>query len=252
MANEKKYFSSRSWFAVILIAMILISTIVVISLLRERLVSNIQNQVNIVGIGEVTYVPDVAKVTIGVQVDRAVTAVDALTQLNKQMNDIVGAIKKMEIPEANIKTQNYYLAPQYDYIEERNVVAGYLANQQLVVTINDVDQSTKKISDLISAVSLAGANQIQGINFESSNIENLKQQARVLAIADAREKALVLAEAADVELDKIIGWWENYISGPESPNYYYGKGGADELQSASITTAEHEIQLEYNLSYRIK
>lgn len=248
MANEKK---SYRWSVIIVLAMVLLTGIIVVSLLREKLVSNIQNQVNIVGVGKVVYTPDVAKVTVGVQVDRAQTAVLALQQLDGKMTAIIESIKKLGIEESQIITQNYYLAPQYDYVDGQSIPAGYSANQQLVVTINNVSQSTQTVQSLIKTVSESGANQIMGINFLASNLEDLKQQARVLAIKDAQEKAVVLAEAAGVKLDKIIGWWENYISSPEAYDYY-GKGGAEQVQAGAITVGESEIKLEYNLSYRIK
>ena len=98
-----------------------------------------------------------------------------------------------------------------------------------------------------------------GIVFDVSNLEQLKQQARVAAIADAKSKAGAQAQAAGVSLGDIMGWWENVIQSPDSAAYAasgdMGKGGAGGSGGGAVypvlPSGSQEIIIEVSLNYRI-
>lgn len=239
-----------------LIGMLLLAGIVTVSILRDRIVNYPQWQVNVVGQGKVSYQPDVAEVTIGVQVDRAAFADLALKQLNEKMQKIVDAVKAAGIPQEDISTQNYSLSPQYDYRDGVQVSAGYTANQQVVVKVKDIKDSQDKLSKVIAESTKAGANQVLGIAFNVSNLEDLKQEARLKAIADAKNKAGSLADAAGVKLGKVVGWWENLVQAPGQPSPYSyadGKGGmGGGMSSPTVPTGTQEVIVEVNLNYKVE
>ncbi|HMN19419.1 MAG TPA: SIMPL domain-containing protein [Candidatus Moranbacteria bacterium] len=230
--------------------------VLIISILRERIVSPPQNQVGITGQGKIAYRPDTATAVFGVQVDRASSAEEALRQLNGKMTAIVAALEGSGIPREDIRTQNYSVNPQYDYADGVQRAAGYSANQQLTVKIRGIDQSQDATSRVISAASGAGANQVQGINFAVEDVAALKQQARLLAIADARAKAPEMARAAGVKLGEVASWYENVLSGPENPipYGYGGMGGAMEAKSAqpAVPSGSDEIVIEVTLNYSVR
>ncbi len=237
-----------------LIAMLLITGIVVVSIIRDRIVNVQQWQVSVTGQGKITYQPDIATISLGVQVDKISQADAALKQLNDKMDAVVAAIKKAGVADEDIKTQNYSIYPQYDYINNASTLAGYNANQQLAVKVRDLKDEA--VSKIITAATKAGANQVNGITFDVANLEQLKQQARILAITDAKSKAGALAAAADVKLKRIVGWWENFIQTPGQPvTYYDGKGGmgaGGAVSSGTVPSGSQEIIVEVNLSYQIK
>ncbi len=240
-----------------LIGMVLLAGIVTVSILRDRIVNYPQWQVNVTGQGKVSYQPDTAEVTIGVQVDRAAFADLALKQLNDKMQKIVEAVKAAGIPAEDISTQNYSLSPQYDYRDGVQVSAGYTANQQVVVKVKDLKDSQDKLSKVIGESTKAGANQVLGITFNVSNLEQLKQEARLKAIADAKSKAGSLADAAGVKLGKVVGWWENLVQAPGQPGLYGyadGKGGmgGGAAGSPTVPTGTQEVIIEVNLNYKVE
>lgn len=241
---------------IMLTMLILVAGIVVVSILRDRIVNQQQWTVSVVGRGEVTYTPDTAKVTIGVQVEKVFSAEAALKQLNQTMDKVVAAIGKEGIDKADIQTQSYNLYPQYNYLEGVSQLAGYGANQQLVVTVKNLSPEANVVGKVIGAATQAGANQVNSITFESSKIDQYKQEARIKAIADARDKAGALSQAADVRLGKIVGWWENFVQGPDT-NYYDGKGGVGmggggAVSEAQITVGTPKLIVEMNLNYQVK
>lgn len=236
-------------FVIFLVAILSLSGIVTVSILRDKIVNSSQNQISVAGQGKVKYQPDTANITLGVQVDKVKNAEEALTILNEKVNKIIAAVKVLGIDSESIKNQNYSLNPFYDYINGVNTLSGYNANQQIIIEVKGVDSNFNILNQVISESAKAGANQVLGIAFSSSNIENLKQEARVLAIADAKKKAETLSSVVGVSLGDIVGWWENVIS--PSPYYDYsgaGMGGG----SPAISSGLYETTVEVTLNYKIK
>lgn len=255
---EENFGNKASWKhpanVIKILGLLLLAVVVLAAIFRERFVTPPIWQVSAIGRAEIAYMPDVAKVNIGVQVDKVYSADAALKRLDETMTKVISAIEKLGIDKKDIQTQNYSLYPQYDYLENSSVLAGYNANQQLTVTIKDLSEENDLVSKVISAVTEAGANQVNGVTFESSNIESLKQQARIKAIGDAKKKAADLSVAAGVKLGKVIGWWENFVQSPESSyyGYYDGKGGMGGSSGAVVPSGEYKLIVEMNLSYQVK
>ncbi|MFA6593833.1 MAG: SIMPL domain-containing protein [Candidatus Buchananbacteria bacterium] len=243
--------------AVYIVLILALSAVAIISIVRDRIVNYPQNSVSVTGQGKVTYQPDIAIITLGVQIDKVAKPDEALNQLNDKITKIVAAIKALGIATEDIVTQSYSLYPQYDYVNNVSSLSGYSANQQITVKARDIKVSPDKTSKVIAEASKAGANQVLGISFDVSNLDDLKQQARVEALGDANNKAIKMASAAEVKLGEITGWWENYLQGPgQSQNYYGGSdkgglGGGGSV-SATIPTGSYEIVMEMNVNYKLK
>lgn len=236
---------------VALVLVLSLSGVVVVSILRDRIVNNYNNQVSVNGQGKVSYQPDIANITLGVQIDKSATAEEALKMLNEKVGKIISSVLALGIDAKDIKNQTYSLYPYYDYVEGVNSLSGYNANQQLIIKVKGVDENFNILNQVVSESAKAGANQVLGVSFESSKIEDLKQEARILAINDAKNKALSLSQAIGVSLGDIIGWWENIIN--PSPyydySYYGGMGGGG---NPVINSGSHEVSVELTLNYKIK
>lgn len=243
----------RARIAVKIIAIIVFGAIVIVSIIRDRIVQVPQWTVSVSGEGRVKYAADLAYVTLGVQVDKATTAQEALNRLNTSIVKAVEAIKRTGIPGEDIQTQNYSLFPQYDYRDSIQTLSGYSANQQLKVTVRGVDRGTDAISAVIAAAANEGVNQVVNLQFSTSKLSELKEQARLMAIADAKSKAGDIAQAAGVKLGDVVGWWENAVGVP-MPYYSEsaGYGGAGGAASPTIPNGGQEIILEVSLNYKIK
>lgn len=241
----------------VLLGMLLIAAIVVIALVRDRIVSQPYDQVSIIGTGKVEYTPDTALVTLGVHFESP-TAQGALTQMNTTIAKIIPAIEALGIPAENISTQNFSVYPQYYYPDGGpSRISGYTADEQLYVKIMATEGVSLEdsVAKVIETASTQGANQVLGVTFNASNLDALKQQARLLAIEDARSRAEQTADTAGVKLGKVIGWWENQLYIPGQPNpYYSGYGGemGGGSMSPSVPTGTDEIIIEVNVNYRVR
>lgn len=235
-----------------LVGMVLLAAIVIVAIVRDRIVNQPQWQVSVTGQGKVAYQPDIAVVTLGVQVDRFAFAETALKQLNERMDKVVAAIKEAGVPAEDVQTQAYSLAPQYNYQDGIQIPAGYSANQQLTIKVRKINENTELLPKVIGAATRGGANQVAGLTFDLSNLNDVKQEARLKAIADAKSKADSLAEAVGVELGDIVGWWENFVQTPGGPTMMYdGKGGAGGAPTPTVPTGLQEIVVEINLNYKL-
>ncbi len=247
--------SPKSW--LMLIGIILLAGVIVISILRDRIVNQTFKQVTVTGQGRVSYSPDLAIVTLGVQIDKVAKAEDALNQLNAKMENIIKAVKIYDISDSDIQTQNYSLYPQYDYKDNISSVTGYNANEQLVIKVSNYDKDPSRLNKVIADASKAGANQVAGLTFDSSYLNDLKQQARVAAIKDAKNKSGELADAAGVELKNVGGWWENIVQPLPYSSYGYekggmGAGGAGGVVDPQINSGSREVVVEVGVTYNLK
>lgn len=236
---------------------LIFAIITIVAILKDDIFNSSEEQVSIVGQGKVSYSPDIANITIGVQVDKAATVEDALNQINEKIGNIINSVQSIGITKENIQTKEYSLSPQYDYKDGIQTAAGFNANQKLIIKIENIKENSELLNSAIKNISIAGSNQILGVNFSFSNINDLKQQARILAIEDARKKSSSLANAAGVKLGEIVTWYENTIQTPEDyTNSSYEMSATLEkgnnIQSPQIPLGNNDIIVEVNLNYKVK
>lgn len=242
----------------IFLSVILLFVILLVSILREKIVSENNDTTTVIGQGKVSYQSDIAIVTLGVQVDRAFKAQEALNKLNDSMNKITESVKALGIPSEDIQTQSYSLSPHYDYQlgGGMSMPSGYDASQQIVIKVKNINSDPNLAGSVIESASEAGANKVIGISFDVSNLEELKQKARIEAINDAKSKSGGMAKAAGIgKLGKVVSWYENIIKSPDSQNSSYGLGGSSEKAVSAapqISSGTDEIIIEIGLNYRIR
>jgi hypothetical protein len=246
--------------AVAIVGMVLLAGVLTIALIRDRIVSPPWREVSITGTGKVPFTPDEASVTLGVHVDSAESAQIALSMLSEKMSTVISGVQKLGINKEDISTQSYNLYPQYFYPENRPpVISGYNADQQLIIRVHGEDGvSNELVEKIIESASASGANQILGVSFSASNIEDLHREALMLAMEDAKSHAEKTASVAGVRLKKVVSWWENpiYVPGMQTQYGPYGYGGGDMGMggggSPQVPAGQQEVIIQVNLNYSIK
>jgi uncharacterized protein len=159
----------------------------------------------VIGQGRVEAVPDIATVTAGVETQAEEAAV-ALAEGGAAMRAILEALEAAGIARADIQTSHIALEPVYrqrsdrDGIIESPEVVGYIARNILTVQVRAVEA----VGTVLDDISDAGVNRIMGIAFRLAEPRVHEDAARAAAVRDAREKAALLAEAAEVELGPIL------------------------------------------------
>lgn len=165
--------------------------------------------VSVLGEGIVLVQPDVARVTLGVDVFDPSLA-KAQADAAGRMDAVIQKLKAAGIPESDIRTFSYSVNPQYDFRENQTpVLRGYQVQ-------NLVDVKSRNISGLGALLDDAlagGATRVNGIRFEAEDMQRLKEQARDQAMQNARAKADQLARAAGVALGRAVYVEENDLGG---------------------------------------
>jgi uncharacterized protein YggE len=232
------------------------------------------NTITVSGNGDVYAKPDLAVMDFTV-VSEAATVAAAMDDNTKKMNAIVDVAKSLGVAEKDLQTSGFNINPRYDIVKQmtptaepttvtiavpttpiyypdgKRVLAGYDITQTLTVKMRDLT----KIGQIIQEITAAGANQAGDLQFTLDNPDSVKDQARGMAIEDAKAKAKTLAQQLKVNFVRI----SNYNEGGYTPVYqlnYAAKdvaaGVAENAPAPNIQTGENKVTVNVSLTYEIE
>lgn len=149
--------------------------------------------------------PDLSRWSFGVQAEGA-TASAALRATSAAMRKVIAALKEAGVAPRDLQTDQVSLSPKTN---KEGAVVGYQAANSVTATIRAIATT----GAIVDAAVEAGGTNVSGPSFERSDKVSLYRQALAEALADARAKAKVLADAAGVTLGKATSITESG-SGP--------------------------------------
>ncbi len=159
--------------------------------------------ITLTGHGEVATAPDMATITLGVQSEAADASV-ALRDTSAKTAEILAVLEGSDIDARDMQTSDLSLNPMWDNRKMsengRPKVAGFMARNTLTIRVRDLE----RLGAVLDAVVSVGANNLHGLQFGVQNPQPLQDDARVRAVADAKRKAALYAEAAGVTLGPIL------------------------------------------------
>lgn len=198
------------------------------------------------GVGEATAIPDTAMISFGIS-KTASSVKTAQNQVNEIANKITEDLKKLGVDIKDIKTTNYSVNPQYDYSEGTQRLIGYIVDTNTQVKLQPID----KANQAIDIATQDGANQIGGMQFivNDAKQKELEQNARKKAIAEAKEKAQSLADAAGIRLGKIVDIQENAQNNPRPIPLLMSAEKASGGETTQLNPGENTITTTITLSY---
>lgn len=165
------------------------------------------------GEGRVQVAPDMAVITLGVQ-SRAKTAQAALREASGRVASVLEALRGAGIEARDMQTSGLSLGPEWDgsYSDGRNRqrVIGFLVSNTVTVRVRDL----AGLGALLDTVVADGANTFNGLQLTSSRMDEHMDLARRNAVAEARRKAALYAEAAGVTLGRLQSLTEAGGGGP--------------------------------------
>jgi len=196
--------------------------------------------ISLTGSGSSSAQADQATVNLGVQVISEL-ANEAIGENAETMTAVIEAIKALGVSEDDIVTTSYSVYPQYDWTEDGRVFVGYSVTNLVQVTVKDLDI----VGDVIDAAAVAGANQINGINFELSDTkrEELKTNAYIAALGDAQDKADVIAETLGLSISGVQSVTEYSYTPVRSYEMYEEAVAMDGARSISTPIVSGELSV---------
>lgn len=166
--------------------------------------SEIVRTINVNGKGEIRLAPDIARVNIGVRSQSREIA-EAFEENNAAAEAILSKMESMGVDRSDLRTSNFSVYAQQDYprpitedIEDEvpEMQTTYVVENSVSVTVRDLDT----LGDILSAVVAEGANTIYGVTFDIADPSAAREEARQIAISNAREQAEAIAGDAGVKL----------------------------------------------------
>lgn len=135
---------------------------------------------------DVKVAPDLAILTTGVQT-KALTASEAMQRNAQSMSAVIAQIKAAGVAAKDIQTNRVSLDRDYEYDQKlsRNVFIGYVATNNVTVTMRDLSL----IGRVIDTATNAGATDISGPSFQLENAARATYDARQLAMKSLDKQA---------------------------------------------------------------
>ena len=109
------------------------------------------------------------------------------------------AIRARGVPDAGVQRSRLSLKSHWSYGNERKFL-GYQCQASFSVESRDLDGVEHLLVDIVAA----GANEIEGVDFDVADKPGLRAEARRAAVAAARRKAELYAGEAGVRLGAVV------------------------------------------------
>jgi uncharacterized protein YggE len=186
----------------------------------------------------------------------AATPSASRAQNARQSQAVIQAIRAQNVAERDIATANFSLQPRYDDYKY-NAISGYGARNTIAVTLRDV----QKLEAVLVAALEAGATAVDGVEFSVTNLRQLRDQARKLAVQAAMEKAAAMAEAAGLATGQVTNIhednWNTYFGSWYGSRQWtnvqnvvqdLSNEGAITLEDGSISLGQIVVQAQVSLT----
>lgn len=172
--------------------------------------------------------PDLVRIRLGVVVVRS-TPGDARSVAATAMDAVVAALHAGGVKPADVRTALVALDPVRDYGAD---AAPRISGYQLTNSVEAVVRSVGDAGALLDSALAAGATSVDGLSFELADPSTVQSRARRGAVADARARALELAEEAGLRLGDVVAIVEDGALPPSRPRPF-----ADALMKSSAEVA---------------
>lgn len=204
-------------------------------------------QLSLTGVGDVRASPDMALITTGVII-QASTAKDALAKNSKKMALVFSSLKNLGIDKKDIQTSNFNVGPRYKYSKDGTPprIIGYQVTNQVSVRVREMS----KLGGILDQVAQVGANKIGGIRFTHSNMTELRDKARNIAVKDALRKATLYTEGTGTKLVRILSISENFHA--PRPIAMSMERSAKLAHDVPIASGENTIRTQVNIVWEIQ
>lgn len=206
------------------------------------------------GLGEVTVTPDIATLEVGVEAQET-TVAEAQDKASEAMEKMMTALTDSGVMGEDIQTRQFRIRQRTRWDDEtgEEIVVGYRVTNKVMAKIRDIE----KVGSIIDAVVKAGGDliRIDDLDFSVDDPSAYYDEAREIAMADARDKAEKLADAAEVKLGAptYISESSGFISVPMvAMSFAGGMPAPAPIVEPSISPGEVEVSIAVQITYSIR
>lgn len=192
--------------------------------------------------------PDMATINLGVTTEGQ-TAQAALAENARRMSALTQALRRAGIAERDIQTSNVSVYPQQQYRENQPPrITGYQANNTVTAKIRRIDNTGRVIDAAVGA----GGNTIHGVSFSHADPDAQLDIARRDAIAEARRRAELYANALGMRVHRIVAVQEGGGFAPPIPVAIERMAAQDARPPTPIAPGEIETRVSVNVTFELR
>jgi uncharacterized protein YggE len=192
--------------------------------------------ITVLGNGEASGAPDIAYVMLGVEI-RNESLGNALGEANTAISAVIEAVRGLGVAAEDIQTLDFSVWSEESYSPDGQMMETprfFRVSNIVRITARD----TGVVQALIDAAVTAGANRIQGVTFGLDNQAALESEARLAALADARDRAQQIADAIGVTLGEPTVVTEGgSLNMPYGVMEARGMGGGGGIQQGQLSVS---------------
>ena len=230
--------------------------------------------ISVSGQAEMRVVPDQIKLQFGVE-SRAKLLTDAVNDNDRKIANAIEFLRTLDITERNVRTELISIRPIYlqnqrskaqqqandpfgggsnaaqkSDEDEPLTPTGYIVKRRLRITTNHIDRFEKVYRGLIER----GMNQMDLISFTSTKLREHRDQARILAIRAAKEKAESLAGELGAKLAGVQSITEagSYRHDQSQNVSVSDPFGGDAPGADSVAAGEIEVNATVHVIFRLR
>jgi uncharacterized protein len=185
--------------------------------------------ITVVGHAKMEIAPDIAIISVAVVTERP-RASEAATENSRASQALIDDIKKQGIDPQDIQTISVTLEPVYNEDRDpsgrllKRTLRGYQARNGITIRVHAID----KAGDLVRQLIDSGANEFEGISFDSDQKEAAYSKLRGAAVEDALNKAKAYVAPIGLHLARVVE------IAPSSTNYgNAGRYALDDIGSGA-------------------
>ena len=206
--------------------------------------------ITVSGDAEIKVAPDEANLSLGVETR------DKDLKIAKAQND--GAIKRVlgfatsyGIDARDIQTDYISIRPYYK--SESRVLDYYVVEKKIAIRLRDVS----RFDGLLSGAIDAGANQVDSIQFHTTELRKYRDQARAMAVRAAQEKAIAMAKELGQNIGKAHAISEDYYNSyyryqPNAQNAVQNMDGSAPADNGSIAVGQITVSARVTISFELE
>ncbi|MCI5836475.1 MAG: SIMPL domain-containing protein [Veillonellaceae bacterium] len=161
----------------------------------------VQRTVTVDGVASRDLVPTRGRLSFGI-VGQAADAQTAKAEYDRQMNEVIRAVRALGINEQELQTSSFAISPLYNNPEGNQApkIVGYRVSSMLTYTTRNLESLPRVLEAAVSA----GANNIGDISFLTESTPDMDRQLLQDAVNNGKTTADTIARAAGMRLGKLV------------------------------------------------
>lgn len=179
--------------------LILVSLLLVTTMASFPALSQHNSQINVQGVGAVSVVPNAYSVTFIVE-QQGETVSKLNTALQSDLHNVVSFLLAQGIAEKDIQSMQVRLSPRYINTPEGRKQQGFSLTREIVITDKNIDNYDRVLDGVLKR----GVERIQQFSFINVSSTDSYEQALILAVKNAKQRAHILAKELGVEIGEVV------------------------------------------------